>query len=225
MKMKDLKLGIKVMKYGLQFKTMVIMFVMFFVLGTAMEISNGIGNMGGIYLVILGTYIYQMIITSSVSTYVSASPKALKLQAVIPSVLSLIMMIIGYTYFFILRFVRTQAWIYSDTPGFAIEQFSGLTIVAALAFVIQVYNAFAYKYYIPSMITMLILEIPIMGYGMNVNVVAFLPRVESIWFYSGLGLVIIIIGGLLGLFCANLVKRKGLDPKTYKAAMARSGGK
>lgn len=219
--MKELKLGFKMMKYGLQYKTMVIMFIAFFALGTLFELTSVNGNLGGLYLVILGTYMHQMIITSTVSMYVSSSPKALRLQSFIPGVYSSITMVIGFLYFTILRFVHTQAWLYLDSPVFIKSTFGGLIIVSLLAFCILIYNAIAYKYYYLGMVLLLITEIPLIMSGMNDSLDRFIPSFNNLWTYIGLGLFIIILGGAIGIFISDLLKKKPLDPKIYKSAMSR----
>ncbi len=218
----DIKLGFKMMKYGLQFKTMVIMFIIFFVCGTLFELTGMNGNLGGIYLIILGTYVYQMIITSTISTYVSSSPKALKIQSVIPGFFTCATMLIGYTYFVVLRFIHTGAWNLMEDTAFIKESFSGLILVGALAFVIQIYNGFAYKYYLASMILLLLIEVPLIMFGVNDYFPNFIPTFSNAWYYIIIGYVIIIAGGAIGMFVSNLLKRKPLDPKTYKSAMSRA---
>lgn len=223
MNIKDIKLGLKMMKYGLQYKTMKNMFIIFIVLGTIFEfLGNYMGNLGGLYLILVGTYMYQMIITSTISTYISSSPKALKIQSLIPGVITCATMLLGYTYFILLRFIHTKTWLFLDDPEFIANTFSTLLLISCLAFVIQVYNAFAYKFFMPSMILMVIIEVPLLTLGMNSEFLFPIP-VLSFAGYILAGYIIILAGGLLGIFTGNLIKRKALDPRAYKTAMTRAG--
>ncbi len=95
---KDIKVGLKMMVYGLQFKTMIVLLAIFWILGIFFEfVSNDMGNIGGIYLVLCGSYFYQMVITSTVSTYVCSSAYKSKLQTVIPVVFSTLVSLFNYT--------------------------------------------------------------------------------------------------------------------------------
>ena len=58
----DLKLGLKLMKHGLQFKAGMIATVVFCMIGLAMELVEGLATLvGGIYTLMGSIMVYQLI--------------------------------------------------------------------------------------------------------------------------------------------------------------------
>ncbi|MCQ2522945.1 MAG: hypothetical protein MJ123_01285 [Lachnospiraceae bacterium] len=221
--MKDLKKGIKLMAYGLQFKTMIGMFAFFLVFGVLMEIflNDEMGNMGGFYFVICGSFIYQLIITSSVASYISSSPLKKKIQTTLPSVLSFLTVAIFFTVFVVMRSIRLSVANYDAKV--IMSGYKGILLVAILAMVIQIYNSFAYKFFWASTIGLLVVMVPIMIIGMRgYRLVVFKPFASNIA-YVALGYVLLIVGVLLSVIIGKAIYKREIDPMSTRTALARAG--
>ncbi len=83
----DLKLGFKVIPYGLNFKGSIFSFLLFMVLGFVMEVSTPDMGLGGLYIGMGSMLVIQLIHSICVSTMVQTSPYKKKLQTVIPSII------------------------------------------------------------------------------------------------------------------------------------------
>lgn len=218
---RDFKLGLKMIKYGLQYKAILVMMIVFTALGTVYEVLGTMGAMSGVYFVIAGAMISQMIISSTVSSYVAASPEAQKLRGIIPCVITCIVLFIEYTYFIVLRFVVTGAWNHLGDTSFAVANFSGALVVGALAFFIQLYDVFSSKCFIPAMILMIVTEVPLISF--SDRFIRFVPELPNLWLYIAGGYVIIIVGCVVGILCARLMRKKNLDPRAYRSALKNAG--
>lgn len=221
--MKDLKLGLKILTYGLQYKTMFTLFAVFVGFGIIFEVfaSESMGNMGGIYLILTGSYIFQAVITSSIATSIAASSAKRKLQVKLPVLFSSVLVLLFYTLFVALRAIRLSLGDYSEEV--IRSSFVAFVSVALLGLMIQVYNSIAYKFFIPSLIIMLILMIPLMVLGMR-DVMLFSPiSFENNWMYVLIGYALIIIGSAASYLLSNLLFKFEIDPKAYKSALARAG--
>ena len=221
---RDIKLGFKMLKYGLQFKTMVAMIAVFGVAGILFEVSNSdMGNLGGIYLALVCSYFYQMVITSSVSSFVTASPMKAKIQTIIPTLFSFGSAFIGYSLFVVCRIIRINIFGYQKgTDEYASLMF-GFILVGIMNLLIQIYNAFAYKYFMVSMIGMMVLMLPLMTLGMNDYFLDSITWNFNLPISVIMGLVLMIMGSILQYVFSKSILGKELDPRTYKSALSRSG--
>lgn len=221
--MKDIKLGLKLITYGLQFKTMATMFAVFAGFGIILELfaSETMGNMGGIYLVITGTYIFQSVITSSIATSIAASAAKRNLQTKLPVLFSSTLMLVFYTLFVVLRTVRLSLGTYDAETIKA--GYVAFVSVALLGLMIQIYNGFAYKFYIPSLIIMLVVMIPLMVLGMRGEVLGGGIPFSNNWAYVILGYVLLIVGSLISYLITILLFKYEIDPKAYRSALTRAG--
>ena len=98
------------LRYGLQVKTMLILSVAFFMFGLVFEFTlssidyNNITS--GLYLAISGVYVYQIMLTSSVSSLVQTSSMKHGLQTIYPAVFTLMTSLFTFTVFVVIRIVR-----------------------------------------------------------------------------------------------------------------------
>lgn len=220
--MKDIKTSLKLLTYGLQFKTMVFMFVVFFSLGIMFEfISDTMGNLSGVYLVLNGSYMFQLIMTSTVSNYICSSQIKRKLQTSMPSLLSVILTLICYTIFVAIRVTRF-AVTGADAEVVRLG-FEGFVTVGLLALCLAIYNAFAYKFFGKSVVVMLVIMLPLVILSMRGTSLGIIPAFSNNWIYAILGYVLIVLGGFLSYGFSVLFYKKELDPRTYRSALTRAG--
>ena len=84
-RLKDIKLGFKVLRYGYKLKLNVIMLVFFAVFGIASDImSKGTTIVGGIYFMMSGMFTFQLIMSMDVSELIQSTSLKKKLQIYIP---------------------------------------------------------------------------------------------------------------------------------------------
>ena len=212
---KDLLIGIKLLKYGYRMKTNLIMIAIFLVIGIAVEIGSGGGNViGGFYFMILGMFSYQMIISMNVSTYVASSPMQRKLQLTIPVVTSTVFYLTIYTFLLIEKAVLIKAHPQRE------DVYMG-TMVMVLMFMLATYIfvAVCFKYYWFGFILMMAMvfgtQFVMMDMFMNDNgeiAIGFINLPEI----AVAGYVIILMGGLLEYVIARLLYRKPLSEFAFR---------
>ena len=104
----DFKLGLKIIKYGLNFKVSVIVSVLMLVLGCLMDAAIPESPINGIYVGMVGMLIVQLICAVSVSTMVQSSSRKRQLQTSVPAIVCGVYMLFGNTISIISRFVGLQ---------------------------------------------------------------------------------------------------------------------
>ena len=151
----DLKLGLKVMKYGLNGnKGAVVADILCLVLGTVMEIFLPIGFFGGMWFGMIALFIVQVIPSVSVSTMVQSSSYKKKLQVTVPTIVGCAFLLIANTYSLLLKWVGYEVcmnWSKSDPDVLIIfEQgdFSTGIIFSSIVMVfIIIYMGVGLKYF------------------------------------------------------------------------------
>ena len=148
--MKDFVKYIKMMRYALQFKMIIILSALFFVFGIIFEIA-GMGatdssySLPALYLALTGMYFYQMVFSCTVSKMVQASPMKKKLQVTGPILITFISSLIVFAVYVALRLIKitpeflydnnvTYPRAYSTIPFMAVWIFIFLTIIGILGF-------------------------------------------------------------------------------------------
>lgn len=223
---KDVKTGIRLMRYSLQYKTILGLLIFFMIFGIAMELMAGTEgtNLGGVYMAISGVYIYQMVITNSASAVVAASPARKALQTYVPTILSGIATLIFYTVFAVLRLVRiNRTPEIMASPELKAGQISSFVIIALLIFVMFLYNAIAYKMYLAALIIFIPSIFIICSSSGTFDLSKFIPTLGTPVTALIISYALIFAGMLGGYLLSLLLYRKPLDAKTYKAAIARAG--
>ena len=227
---KDLKLAFRLLKYGLQGKSMLMLFGIFMALGIMMEsVATGVmDNMGGIYMVLCPTYITQMIITGTISLYIGSSPYKRRLQTSIPTEVAYLLSLLCFGLFSTIRLCR----LYLGTPDLTDELLKhslyGIIMVASLVFILQIYGAIAYKSYILSLVIFLPMFVFLfVGQGWLQGKIELIPPINA---FLGTGPVVIMVVAVLiitlGAVAAYAITcamyKRDIDPKIYKRILARA---
>ena len=85
--MKELINAYKIVGYGAKIKTQFLLALVFLIIGIFIEIaSEGTVSTGSFYIVLSGLFLYQMIVSSDISTLVQSSPYKKKIQCVYPMI-------------------------------------------------------------------------------------------------------------------------------------------
>ena len=237
--MKDIIKYFKLLKYGLQIKAMVILAVIFFGLGIVYELVNfngeGLIPFSGLYLAISGMYIYQVVITASVSCLVQTSSVKKNLQCSAPVLFTTVCILFTYTVFVILRlnFAKNRA-LAADPAADTTVFYLHLLSTAALIALILLYFAFSYRYYVISTVALCFVLVPTLVLFMRMDwsfTVAVKDFVSIIIDRFGHGAVIgisyiLILAGAGLCYLANLAMyRKPLSHIAYRAALRQAQGK
>lgn len=154
--MKDLIRCIKLMRYALQLKMILILTVLFFILGIAFEMTDfgtpGTISIGALYLALCGMYFYQLVFTPTVSKMIQTSPLKKKLQTSGPIIVSFSASMIFLTIYIIIRCIRI-------TPDFLVENnltsakaYSAILFAGFCSCIFLIYLSFSYKSFIFSLV-------------------------------------------------------------------------
>ena len=227
---KDLKLAFRLLKYGLQGKSMLMLFGIFMVLGIMMECmaTNVMDNMGAIYMVLCPTYITQMIITGTISLYIGSSPYKKRLQTSIPTEVAYLLSLLCFGLFITIRFCRLYFGKAELTDELLKHSLYGIIMVAVLVFMLQIYGSIAYKSYILSLIVFLPMFVFVfVGQGWIQGEIENLPALDA---FLGTGPVVITVTAVLiitlGAVAAYAITcamyKRDIDPKIYKRILARA---
>lgn len=226
----DLKLGFKLFKYGIQSKSLIALFFVFTGLGIVMECfaTQSMDNMGGLYMVLCPIYFAQLLVTSTVSLYISSSPYKFKLQTTIPVTYNFLFMTATFGLFITIRFLRI--YLFSEPSEELIKHaLCGIIFVAFLVFVLQVYSVIAYRSFILSLFVFLpAFFVTFVGQGFiskRLEKYAFFGKLYNLNAVSTvlIAVAFLVLGYVASYFLSQALYKYDLDPRTYKQALARVG--
>lgn len=225
----DLKIAIKMMKFGLNRKDNIAVAIIFFVLGIlvtfALPFSNGrdITSLGGFYITMAGMYTGQLLMTTTIAKLVQTSPYKKKFQTSILIFITIVSTFILYTVFVLVA--RLTIAIFP-------EQYGNTDIMAQLILVtvatglmgcfFQIYMSISFKGFVLSYIIMLGIMLPILFLLMGIfkfnRLLDFNYRItfpQAV----GIGYLIMIVGAGLGYICSLLLYKRDISTTAYKAAL------
>ena len=224
----DIKLALKMTNFSIQSKWMKALLIIFFVMGILFEFMPGAytpNNLGGLYLMLTPAYLYQMVVTPTVSSYVAASQKKRDLQTKLPALVVTLGAIVAFTIHAVLRWVNYSIYDYSVVEGAYNTNCISVITASFLFFLMAVYSGAAYKKFVVSLVFFIILLLPSMIFFMNPNIIYSLGLVRNITFSKAVicGYMIVLLGGLVMYLISLFLYKKGMDVKAFKAALARAG--
>lgn len=180
--MKSLIKYIKIIRYGLQFRTMMLLTVLFIGMGVMFEMTLKFDNMfgmslGGLYLGLVGAYSYQLITTPAVAKLVNASPIKKDLLTKAPVLISLIISLFSFTIFILVRLfynigVRLPAEAAAH-PGAEALLHVSILYCALLVFVLMIYSPINFKFYWVGIALLAAYVIGMLVFGNSMTVTAF----------------------------------------------------
>lgn len=144
----DFKLGLKLLKYGFKVKQQCFFLVAILTAGIIVEIvTKGTNMIGGFYILLIGMFAQQMIISLNVSSLIQSSKIKRATQTTMPVIVSFIL------YFALMIFLSIEKTIMVNMyPETAIELKTTFVTVAIIFFFTLIYSGFAYKFYVFSMV-------------------------------------------------------------------------
>lgn len=138
----DIKMGFKLMKYGLQFKTSLAGVILLFLGGILTEMGDEVISLSGFAFVMAVIMVYQLVQSVTCSTMVQSSPKKKKLQTSVSAICTGICMIILNTVLVIVKLISVHI---NNKPVAAVASWNILDSFFIL--VVLVYMGAAMKMY------------------------------------------------------------------------------
>ena len=180
--MKEMMNFIKLCKYSFKFKTNTVFLGVFFVIGLINEIvTKGTQYLGGFYIVICSIYMFQFVMSLSMSDMIQSSGIGRRIQLDIPVKLNVVMSVVLYTALIIFRIIMTGMH-----PELANEIAVSLLMIDVMFFVLFIYTAFVYKYFLASVLIFCFTFVFITS-GLNI--------IHNLELFSNVTLTDAIVGG------------------------------
>ena len=210
--MKELVNAYKIVQYGTKIGMQFGMALLFLALGIVLEfLTRGTQSVGSFYIVLSGMFLYQMIVSSDISTLVQSSPYKKKIQctypllAVIPWIVVTLAIVCGLHCYFAA----------TSGPDGYIEQGQQLIILGLCIFILMVYFGIAYKYFITATVVMIIFVMAVMfvvtGAYSNEYFVA-----PSLGFCVAFAWIAAVLGFVCCKVLTNLLYKKDLSKLAFR---------
>lgn len=214
----DLKLGFKLMKHGLQFKTSIVAAVLFLILGLSMELAEEvIAVVGSVYTMMGSVMIYQLVQSLTCAGLVQTSPQKKRLQTSVAAIYAFICTVILNT---IVICVKLWMARYTHTP--MTEVASDILINGILTVVVLLYMGTAMKaFWLATVVFITVCGIGGFGIGLGLGVGWFANLNISI----GAAIVISYLAAAIGCFLMYLISlvfyKKDYSKTTFDSALKR----
>lgn len=198
---KDIKLGLSVMKYGLNFKVSMLALLICVGMGVVLTFLLPVGIIGCIYIAMGLLFIVQLIYSVSVSTMVQTSPHKKRMQTIVPSILGTLCMLVSNTFAVTSQWLEYQRAMNNTNPNIIIiyepgEYESGYIFSSFVLVFLLLYTVIAMKYFEVAMGTMIIGCIAFLNLSRLVEInYIIIPEGLAI----GLSYAIVLLGG--GIMC------------------------
>ncbi|MCM1189223.1 MAG: hypothetical protein NC541_07985 [bacterium] len=163
----NLKLGFRILKFGLNYKSTVISGIIVSLIGIALcflqaSMTEDGTIPGGYFLALTAMFMVQLLYTCSMSDVIQASPMKKKLQTSVPAVMSVFCMICGYSALLLTEGVAAALW--PDAMGSVCEQILFSAVVIGC---LMLYMGAAYKYFFVSSALFMAMFFLTFGYYAN----------------------------------------------------------
>lgn len=223
----DIKLGVKIMKFGLNFKSTMIMLALFLGVGIIFTVidpisgDEGVVAIGGMYMMMTGVYLGQMIMTSTISRYIQSSPCKRKLQTRIPSIIASVFMVFVYSLYVGIKVVQIKIFGCYATEELFQKQTITVMLTAVMGFAMIIYLGMVYKKYLLGMILLFLTVLPLMMAIMKTGIYEILNFNISFGLAIAIGYAIIILGSFISYFLSCAVFKLDINENSYKNALKR----
>lgn len=137
----DFKLGIQVLKYGLNLRAAVIGTVILLVMGVILEIMAPLIAINGLYTGMGGMMVMQTICSVSVSSMVQTSALKKRLQTSVPVIMTACYILVVHTVFLLIKWIGCQTFHLVELSELSYK----IVLEAIMLVIIVMYNAVALK--------------------------------------------------------------------------------
>ena len=209
--MKELKDFFALCKYSFKFSTNITFMLIFLGIGVVTEIvSKGTQYLGGFYVVLCSMYMFQFIMSLSMSDMIQSSGIGRRIQLDISVKLNFTLSFVLFTVLIIFRSIMAGRY-----PEKANEIATSLFVIDILIFQLFIYTAVVYKYFLASII-IFCLVIGFITAGLtfitNLDLFSRLTLNTSII----LGYVLIAVGTVLQYLICRLLIRKPISQRAFR---------
>lgn len=218
----NVKFVFALQKFGFQRRLQLGSMAMFYLIGVVIELAtHGTFWLGMFFMMLAPMYMVQVIYSMCMSTLVTASPYGKQIQTSIVSCGDLFFSLVSMTIIVIMKAVEVA--LYPQQKDALISVF---VILSVMMLVLHIYTAFVYKFYVISLVLMLLTIWPIsfyMGYSVSGSSISFaLPTIPI----SFVGAVLLayastLLGVGLQYVLAKLIYRAPLSKYAQGAAMRK----
>lgn len=198
-------------KYSFKFSTNITFMLIFLGIGVVTEVvSKGTQYLGGFYVVLCSMYMFQFVMSLSMSDMIQSSGIGRRIQLDIPVKLNLTLSFVLFTVLIIFRSIMAGRY-----PEKANEIATSLFVIDILIFQLFIYTAVVYKYFLASIIIFCL----VIGF-----VTAGLTFITNLDMFGGLtlstsiilGYVLIAVGAALQYLICRLIIRKPVSQRAFR---------
>ncbi len=164
--------------------------------------------LGGFYFMLIGMFIYQMIMFMNVSDYVQTSAMKRKLSTGLPAFVSTIIYLLLMTVLVVEKYVLIRMY-----PDMEDQYLDVLCMIIVLLFFTMVFCGVCYKYFLISFIVFMVLVVfGITGFNTWIDM-KHITDVMNIGFgaMAAFGYAAVILGGVLEYILSSAFYRKPLS--------------
>lgn len=213
----EFKTAYKIVGYGAKIRVNFMMAGLFLLIGILMEFATrGTQSTGSFYIVLSGMFLYQMIMSSDISTLVQASPYKKKIQCNYPMIAVIPWMFISLTIVLIIHYM----FIMQD-PSKAQLQCQTLIILGGCLFFMLAYFGIAYKYFVAAtvfmVISIMVMMFAINGYFRSENPIELTFAGSAIFAY-----VCSIAGCIVCKVLTEIFYKKDLSPLAFRGLIKKN---
>ena len=215
----DIKLGFKLMKHGLSFKSSIISSVLFLIAGLVFEAGGDLmGIMGSVYAVMGSIMVYQLVQSLTCAGLTQSSPLKKRLQTSISALCTFVCTVILNT---IIIGVKLLIGHLNDVP--MNEVTASILVSSFFLIVVMVYMGTAMKAFLLSTIVF-IMSCGIVGYfiGMGLGLNWFASWNISIGVSIVCSYLAVVIGSFLMYLISLVFYKKDYSRTTFESALKRA---
>lgn len=219
----DFKLGIKIVRYGLNKEASVVVTILFLLLGAFMEFVAPHLPLTGLYMGMGGMLLIQMICSVSLSTMVQTSSRKKRLQTSVPAIVGGVYMLLIHTLFLAIKCISC-ALVTREVFQFNIwEVGNAIMMNALLMAIIIVYYAAALKAFWSSTILFFIVYVGLYSGYIPHN---FLVETQAAIFPLGVAIAvsygIVVIAAVLVYGLYKALYKKDYSKFAFETALKRA---
>lgn len=216
--LKNLKMGLSLLKYGFNIKQNIVMCSIFFVLGIIIEVfSKGTNVLGAFYIVLVGMFVLQMILSMNMSSLVASSSLQKSLQTTIPAITNFIVDLVFLTIVLVIKFIFIKTGMVTET-----DVIMTLTHFALLVLATFLYCGVCYKFFLAASIGFIafVLGENIIFVELSMNE-AFVEVFSHISFYAAAAACygIVVVGALIQFALAKLLYKHPFSRYAFKSIL------
>ena len=144
----ELKRGMKLLKYGFNLKSSILLAVLFFLMGIVfIGIDNVTFLLGGTYIMLGPMMLIQIVVTLISANSVAASPRKRVLEIWIPNLAGLVIMILGYICIIAIAVLKIY-----QKPALENDYLNNLACMGMLTCILGIYMSISYKSFLMSIL-------------------------------------------------------------------------